>query len=161
MQVNQYPTERSFKAIGMGGQDFVDSMVGAVEAAVGSQVQRGRVQQRPSAKGKYVSVTIGPVLIETSDQVHAGCTATCLSGSIRVRSHARVLPTGIGNHRQHNTGWVCSIAAVIFENVWVPHMLYAGREGVFRDARGPTPEVVGSRCVSNASKLLSINSHTH
>jgi putative lipoic acid-binding regulatory protein len=68
-KVNQYPTERSFKAIGMGGEDFVQSMVGAVESAVGSTVQPSRVQQRPSAKGKYISVTIGPVMMQNSDQV--------------------------------------------------------------------------------------------
>lgn len=41
----------------MGGDDFVQSMVGAVEAAVGGEVQPSRVQQRPSAKGKYTSRT--------------------------------------------------------------------------------------------------------
>lgn len=48
-----YPTERTFTAIGSGGDDFVASMVGAVESAVGA-VKPSRVQQRPSAKGECV-----------------------------------------------------------------------------------------------------------
>jgi putative lipoic acid-binding regulatory protein len=50
VQVNEYPTERSFKAIGSGGDDFVASMISAVENAVGT-VKPSRVQHRPSAKG--------------------------------------------------------------------------------------------------------------
>lgn len=51
MQFNSYPTERTFKAIGSGGEDFVSSMISVVESAVGT-VKPGRVQQRPSSKGE-------------------------------------------------------------------------------------------------------------
>jgi putative lipoic acid-binding regulatory protein len=65
---NEYPTERTFKAIGSGGEDFVSSMISVVESAVGT-VTPGRVAQRPSSKGKYVAVTIGPIMMQNADQV--------------------------------------------------------------------------------------------
>jgi putative lipoic acid-binding regulatory protein len=68
MQVNEYPGQRTFKAIGAGGDDFVVSMTGCVEAVVGS-VHVECVNTRLSAGGKYVSVTVGPVWVETPDQV--------------------------------------------------------------------------------------------
>ncbi len=66
--MNKYPTDRSFKAIGSGGQDFVEHMVTAVRSATGQQSVS--VQQRPSKHEKYISVTLGPVLMSNSDQVH-------------------------------------------------------------------------------------------
>ena len=66
-QVNSYPDERTFKAIGS-GIDFADKIVQAVASVTGSQGQE-RVVCRPSAGGKYISVTIGPVLVQTPEQV--------------------------------------------------------------------------------------------
>ncbi len=68
MQFNTYPDTRNFKAIGEGGDDFVQSMAAAVEQVLGP-VKQDRIRQRLSAKQKYVSVTIGPVRVEHSDQV--------------------------------------------------------------------------------------------
>ncbi|KAL6768488.1 CGL144 [Auxenochlorella protothecoides x Auxenochlorella symbiontica] len=70
-QVNAYPADRTFKAIGSGGDDFVASMTSCVERVVGVRLPSSRVTHRLSAGGKYVSVTIGPVLVETPDQVLA------------------------------------------------------------------------------------------
>lgn len=66
-QVNEYPGQRTFKAIGQGGQEFVDSMVGCVEKVVGP-IHEECVSQRASAKGNYVSVTLS-VWVENPDQV--------------------------------------------------------------------------------------------
>ncbi|BDA42443.1 hypothetical protein COCOBI_03-3330 [Coccomyxa sp. Obi] len=68
-KVNTYPGQRTFKAIGVGGGAFVDSMLGAVEGVIGSAIHEESVQSRPSAKGSYVSVTIGPVTVQNRDQV--------------------------------------------------------------------------------------------
>ncbi|KAI7843124.1 hypothetical protein COHA_003295 [Chlorella ohadii] len=68
MQVNEYPGQRTFKAIGTGDQDFVAAMTNCVERVVGT-VHAECVQQRLSAKGNYISVTVGPVWVETPDQV--------------------------------------------------------------------------------------------
>lgn len=67
-KVNEYPGLRSFKAIGSGGQDFVDSMVAAV-TAIGIEILPKHIHQRPSSSGRYVSVTIGPVIVSNSEQV--------------------------------------------------------------------------------------------
>ncbi len=48
----------------------MDSMLGAVEGAIGSAIHEDSVQSRPSAKGSYISVTIGPVTVQNRDQVH-------------------------------------------------------------------------------------------
>ena len=56
------------QAIGVDSGDFVQTMVGAVEDVMGT-VPASHIQQRPSAKGKYVSVTIGPINVDNSDQV--------------------------------------------------------------------------------------------
>ncbi|PRW33933.1 hypothetical protein C2E21_7390 [Chlorella sorokiniana] len=68
LQVNEYPGQRTFKAIGTGDQDFVAAMTECVESVVGT-VHAECVQQRLSAKGNYISVTVGPVWVETPDQV--------------------------------------------------------------------------------------------
>jgi putative lipoic acid-binding regulatory protein len=70
-QVNKYPGQRTFSAIGTGGDDFKASMLAAVETVVGP-VHVECVSQRPSSNGKYVSIRIGPVWVQNSDQV------TCL-----------------------------------------------------------------------------------
>ena len=67
-QVNEYPGQRVFKAIGMGGDDFVVSMTSCVEDVVGN-VHEECISTRLSAGGKYVSATIGPVWVENPDQV--------------------------------------------------------------------------------------------
>lgn len=67
-QVNEYPGQRTFKAIGVGGDDFVASMKICVASVIG-RVHEECVSSRLSAKGNYVSVTVGPVWVETPDQV--------------------------------------------------------------------------------------------
>ena len=67
-QVNKYPDTRNFKAIGEGGDDFVQSMASAVEQVLGP-IQKDCIKQRTSKHANYVSVTIGPVRVDHSDQV--------------------------------------------------------------------------------------------
>ncbi|EFN55739.1 hypothetical protein CHLNCDRAFT_134074 [Chlorella variabilis] len=68
LQVNEYPGQRTFKAIGTGNQDFVVAMTACVEQVVG-KVHEECISQRLSAKGNYISVTVGPVWVETPDQM--------------------------------------------------------------------------------------------
>lgn len=68
MQVNEYPGQRTFKAIGTGDQDFVLAMTACVESVVG-KVHEECIGQRLSAQKNYISVTIGPVWVESPDQV--------------------------------------------------------------------------------------------
>ncbi|KAK7387586.1 hypothetical protein VNO78_28493 [Psophocarpus tetragonolobus] len=70
-KVNSYPTVRGFTAIGTGGEDFVQSMVVAVESVIQHPIPQGHVKQKLSARGKYVSVNIGPVQVVSSEQVQA------------------------------------------------------------------------------------------
>ena len=67
-QVNQYPGQRTFKAIGVGGDSFVAAMTLCVSNVVGT-VHAECVAFKLSSKGNYVSVTVGPVWVETPDQV--------------------------------------------------------------------------------------------
>ncbi|KAL3501014.1 hypothetical protein ACH5RR_035463 [Cinchona calisaya] len=70
-KVNSYPTVRGFTAIGTGGDDFVQAMVIAVESVLQQPIPEGQVKQKLSARGKYVSVNIGPVQVVSSEQVQA------------------------------------------------------------------------------------------
>ncbi|KAK6922412.1 Uncharacterized protein family UPF0250, YbeD-like [Dillenia turbinata] len=70
-KVNSYPTVRGFTAIGTGGDDFVQAMVFAVESVIQQPIPEGRVRQKVSSRGKYVSVNIGPVRVISSEQVQA------------------------------------------------------------------------------------------
>lgn len=70
LQVNKYPCQRVFNAIGTGGDDFKAKMMQAVESVVGT-IHVECVSERPSSGGKYVSVRIGPVWVENADQVGA------------------------------------------------------------------------------------------
>ncbi|KQJ82263.1 uncharacterized protein LOC100835681 [Brachypodium distachyon] len=70
-KVNSYPTDRGFTAIGTGGEDFVHSMVDAVESVLQEPVPKGQVTQKISSRGKYVSVKIGPIRVVSSEQVQA------------------------------------------------------------------------------------------
>ncbi|KAJ8759046.1 hypothetical protein K2173_003284 [Erythroxylum novogranatense] len=70
-KVNSYPTVRGFTAIGTGGDDFVQSMVVAVESVIQQPIPEGHVRQKVSSRGKYVSVNIGPVQVVSSEQVQA------------------------------------------------------------------------------------------
>ena len=72
MQVNTYPGYRSFKAIGVGGSEFVQAMKVAVESVLDAPIHEECVQERPSSKGSYISVTLGPVLLYNRDQVIYG-----------------------------------------------------------------------------------------
>ncbi|XP_074295682.1 uncharacterized protein LOC141623477 isoform X2 [Silene latifolia] len=70
-KVNSYPTVRGFTAIGTGGEDFVHSMIVAVESVLQQPIPEGQVKQKTSSRGKYVSVNIGPVRVSSSEQVQA------------------------------------------------------------------------------------------
>eukprot|EP00232_Nephroselmis_pyriformis_P015966 CAMPEP_0182884100 /NCGR_PEP_ID=MMETSP0034_2-20130328/18786_1 /TAXON_ID=156128 /ORGANISM="Nephroselmis pyriformis, Strain CCMP717" /LENGTH=200 /DNA_ID=CAMNT_0025017271 /DNA_START=113 /DNA_END=715 /DNA_ORIENTATION=- len=67
-KVNEYPCLRGFKAIGSGDGSFVGKMVTAVESVVGD-VPEDMVRVRPSSKGKYSAVDIGPVMVMNVEQV--------------------------------------------------------------------------------------------
>lgn len=67
-KVNKYPGKRTFTAIGSGGDEFVAAMVAVVERTLGS-VESQFISSRPSSKGAYVSVRIGPVWVDNADQV--------------------------------------------------------------------------------------------
>ncbi|KAF0934737.1 hypothetical protein E2562_028329, partial [Oryza meyeriana var. granulata] len=69
--VNSYPTVRGFTAIGTGGDDFVQSMVIAVESVLQEQIPKAQISQKVSSKGKYISVKIGPIRVVSSEQVQA------------------------------------------------------------------------------------------
>lgn len=69
-KVNKYPGQRTFTAIGMGGESFRRSMLEAVEGICGP-VHLECVSQRLSTQGKYLSVRIGPVWVTSADQVVA------------------------------------------------------------------------------------------
>lgn len=66
--MNSYPCQRIFTAIGSGGEEFVESMVTAVENHLGP-VHMECISQRESSNGKYLSVRVGPVWVQTADQV--------------------------------------------------------------------------------------------
>eukprot|EP00250_Pteridium_aquilinum_P006333 c16274_g1_i1 orf=295-876(+) len=70
-KVNSYPTTVNFTAIGSGGDDFVQAMVEAVESVLQYPIPEDEVKRSMSSKGKYVSVRIGPVAVDCSDQVQA------------------------------------------------------------------------------------------
>ncbi|PNH04281.1 hypothetical protein TSOC_009575 [Tetrabaena socialis] len=67
-KVNTYPDTRLFTAVGSGGEEFRDAMVACVEAVIGA---RAPVSVRPSSQGKYLSVRVGPVVVQNRDQVLA------------------------------------------------------------------------------------------
>lgn len=70
-KVNSYPTTVNFTAIGSGGDDFVQAMVRAVESVLQCPIPEEEIKLSMSSKGKYVSVRIGPVAVDSSDQVQA------------------------------------------------------------------------------------------
>jgi len=59
-KVNKYPIQRSFTAIGSGGEPFKETMVKAVEEVVGT-IHQECISERSSSKGRYLSVTVGPL----------------------------------------------------------------------------------------------------
>eukprot|EP00884_Botryococcus_braunii_P022890 jgi/Botrbrau1/9285/Bobra.0111s0012.1 len=67
-KINEYPDYRVFKGIGEGGESFVKSMVAAVESIVGP-VTPDQIREKESSAGRYVSVSVGPVLVSNADQV--------------------------------------------------------------------------------------------
>lgn len=70
-QVNEYPCQRSFKCVGLADDSFREAMVQSVEEVIGTKIHPESVNIRPSSKGKYISVQIGPVIIKTPEQVRA------------------------------------------------------------------------------------------
>ncbi|XP_078433292.1 phosphoribosylformylglycinamidine synthase isoform X2 [Wolffia australiana] len=70
-KVNSYPTVRGFTAIGTGGDDFIQSMVVAVESVLQKPIPEGHINSKFSSRGKYVSVNIGPIQVVSSEQVQA------------------------------------------------------------------------------------------
>ncbi|KIY95484.1 hypothetical protein MNEG_12478 [Monoraphidium neglectum] len=69
-KVNTYPCTRSFQAIGVsdGTGAFKADILGAVQSVVG-QVHVECINERPSSGGKYTAVRIGPVHVQSGDQV--------------------------------------------------------------------------------------------
>ena len=67
--VYSYPCTRTFTAIGEGSDDFRDSMVASVENALGREVAPEWVEIKPSRAGNYMSVRIGPMTIESQEEV--------------------------------------------------------------------------------------------
>ncbi|KAL7604585.1 hypothetical protein Lser_V15G16528 [Lactuca serriola] len=70
-KLDTYPSVRRFTAIGIGGNDFVQSMILAVESVIQHPVQQEHVKQRVSSGGKYVSVSIGPIQVVSREHVRA------------------------------------------------------------------------------------------
>lgn len=83
-------------AIGVGGEGFAASMRSAVEGVVG-QVREDSVSLRPSSAGKYISVTVGPVLVESGDQVRpsAACCFIFQRGVHMKRAEPERLQAGV------------------------------------------------------------------
>ncbi|KAG2452480.1 hypothetical protein HYH02_002719 [Chlamydomonas schloesseri] len=67
-KVNKYPDMREFTAVGSGGEDFKAAMVKCVEDVVGGPAP---VSTRESSGGNYLSVRVGPVRVESPEQVLA------------------------------------------------------------------------------------------
>ncbi len=65
--INEYPGERSFKAIGAGEADFVRSMRECVEKVVGG-IEDSQVDTKESSGGKYVSVTF-LVMVQSPEEM--------------------------------------------------------------------------------------------
>ncbi|KAJ9554524.1 hypothetical protein OSB04_018569 [Centaurea solstitialis] len=82
-KVNNYPSLRRFTAIGIGGDDFVQSMVAAVESVIQQPVPLGNVKKRVSSGGKYVSVNIGPVQVISREQITHAHVPTRIRRGIR------------------------------------------------------------------------------
>jgi putative lipoic acid-binding regulatory protein len=69
-KVNTYPTTRTFNAIGTADGKFADDIVAAV-ASVTGPVHVECVNARPSSGGKYTAVRVGPVHVQSADEVVA------------------------------------------------------------------------------------------
>lgn len=69
-KVNEYPCQRYFTAIGTGGVDFSQSMVKVVESVVGP-VHVECITETPSSNGRYLSVKVGPVWVQSAEEVVA------------------------------------------------------------------------------------------
>ncbi|XP_031272802.1 uncharacterized protein LOC116131282 isoform X1 [Pistacia vera] len=89
-KVNSYPTVRGFTAIGTGGDDFVQAMVVAVESVIQKPIPEGRVRQKLSSRGKYVSVNIGPIQVSSSEQVRIG--GMVVVGKLSLRCRINKIP---------------------------------------------------------------------
>lgn len=134
-QVNKYPGQRTFTAIGSGGDEFRDAMVAAVSSVVGT-VHQECVAQRPSSGGQYVSVKIGPVWVTTPEQVSqawkrgiyegkAGCLCSSMTTTVYVVYAAAAV-----------------IKAPIHRTSRPTPRLRPGHRGVCDDAQGHPAQVV-------------------
>ncbi len=67
-QHHQFPGEYMFKAIGFGGEDFVERARLATESVLGPLKPGDRVSSRPSSGKRYTSVTL-EVAVASAQQV--------------------------------------------------------------------------------------------
>ena len=66
----EFPCNYSFKAVGEAGGDFVPAMLARVAQVIGRAVEPHEHSVRPSAKGKYESVSI-MLFVQDSAQLYA------------------------------------------------------------------------------------------
>ena len=111
-QVNEYPSQRMFKAVGVSDESFQADMSKVVEDVLRIELQPGMVNVRPSSKGKYISVQIGPVIVKSADQVRIPQTlpippTTVAVGSAGSCRTAVLLPRGCCMK-----WWQCCLTAI-------------------------------------------------
>jgi putative lipoic acid-binding regulatory protein len=66
----EYPTDYAFKIIGRSGPDFSTWARGLVAGALGIDISPAAVREKPSSKGKYLSVEV-TVRLESEAQRRA------------------------------------------------------------------------------------------
>ncbi|HLT31409.1 MAG TPA: DUF493 domain-containing protein [Myxococcaceae bacterium] len=66
----EYPTDYAFKIIGRSGPDFSTWARGLVAGALGIDIAPSAVREKPSSKGKYLSVEV-TVRLESETQRRA------------------------------------------------------------------------------------------
>ena len=68
--MNVYPIHRKFQAIGSRGEDFVQSITAAVSSVVGA-IPAEDVKTRNSRNNNYISVNVGPVWVNSREDLQA------------------------------------------------------------------------------------------
>jgi putative lipoic acid-binding regulatory protein len=66
----EYPDQREFVSIGS-GDSYVADIVAAVEGVIGTKMAKEKIHSRPSSSGKYISVRVGPVWVQSEEEVFA------------------------------------------------------------------------------------------